>query len=555
LSEGHPIGAMTNQTTVVQSTSRAAIGASGNGRRACLAAVFLASLVYFVGLQLYARVRPIDADEGFYATAARLVWQGKAPYRDFFYQQAPLLPYLYGWIWGVHPRSLIAMRTFSVFCGALAVLLWGLAFVFSGRLTLKVAFAAFLAIALNPYWVSWHSVVKVYAVSNLLMTVASIVLYAALRTEKWRWYLAGGLALGLCASVRSFYGPLIPGVLLWCVYTKRREQKSYWPAFSFLAGSLAGTSPMIWSFANDPRPFVFNNIRYHGLDAGFMWLNGEPVEGYRSLGHIALVYVADIVVRLIGQHPYFTVSAILTIAGMASIWRLRRTAKSPYSAEDDKFFQLDFLLLVIYVVVALIPFPPFDQYFVSPLVPLTAPFLAEGIRISLSSGKKISLALALGAPLLFLTDVGREAKINSGGPFWTVSSYEAVSKIVDQRARRDGIVLSFWPGYVFESGREYVPGFEDQFVYRVINKTTPEEKLLYHIPSEQQVLGTISRRDPDVVVIHPWIAEYYLSLSETEKGQFQQALRDNYTLVSRIDDVEVYGRVPKPAPADPSKAQ
>lgn len=83
-----------------------------------LGVVIAASAVYLAGLIYYAHVRPIDADEGFYTTAARLVWEGKTPYRDFFYQQAPLLPYLYSWIWAVHPRSLVAMRFLSAACGA-----------------------------------------------------------------------------------------------------------------------------------------------------------------------------------------------------------------------------------------------------------------------------------------------------------------------------------------------------------------------------------------------------------------------------------------------------
>ena len=36
-----------------------------------------------------ALVRFVDGDEGVYAYASRLAWQGKLPYRDFFYEQTP----------------------------------------------------------------------------------------------------------------------------------------------------------------------------------------------------------------------------------------------------------------------------------------------------------------------------------------------------------------------------------------------------------------------------------------------------------------------------------
>src|SRR5579863_10359062 len=113
--------------------------------------VAIVSLVYLAGLVYYAATRPIDGDEGFYTTAARLVWEGKKPYRDFFFQQAPLLPYVYSWIWAVYPRSLVAMRLLSVAAGGLAVFLWGAGLVSVKRLPVKVALATFLAVALNPY--------------------------------------------------------------------------------------------------------------------------------------------------------------------------------------------------------------------------------------------------------------------------------------------------------------------------------------------------------------------------------------------------------------------
>ena len=38
----------------------------------------------------------VNLDEGYYLTASRFVYQGKIVYRDFFYTQMPLLPYIYG---------------------------------------------------------------------------------------------------------------------------------------------------------------------------------------------------------------------------------------------------------------------------------------------------------------------------------------------------------------------------------------------------------------------------------------------------------------------------
>ncbi len=43
-----------------------------------------------------AMLRPVDGDEGYYSYASILVMKGWVPYRDFLYQQLPLLPYVYG---------------------------------------------------------------------------------------------------------------------------------------------------------------------------------------------------------------------------------------------------------------------------------------------------------------------------------------------------------------------------------------------------------------------------------------------------------------------------
>src|SRR5207237_5950249 len=61
--------------------------------------------------------RYLDGDEGVYAYASRLAVHGHVPYRDFFYEQMPLLPYVYGgWI-GVFGESWYTIRSLSALLG------------------------------------------------------------------------------------------------------------------------------------------------------------------------------------------------------------------------------------------------------------------------------------------------------------------------------------------------------------------------------------------------------------------------------------------------------
>ena len=515
-------------------------------RRSLLVAlVSVVSLVYLPGLIYYATVRPIDADEGFYTTAARLVWEGKVPYRDFFYQQAPLLPYLYSWIWAIHPRSLVAMRLLSAACGGIAVLLWGLWLVAAKRLPAKVALATFALVLLNPYWASWNVVVKTFAVSNLLATIAMISLYAALRWQQARWYLVAGLALGACASVRSLYGPLIPAVVLWLFWQERQKSRVFYPkALTFLGGAACGLLPMMLSLARDPGAFIFNNVRYHGLQAGYLWEHGKAVVGYQSIGHTVQVYFKMIVVSLLGLHPYFTAELAVAIAGIVSWMKLRKNQEAPYSGQDYRYFQLASLMLVVYTATALVPFPPYDQYFDSPLIPFLVPFVAEGLRVILQPEREWVLLLGLIAPIVFFG----EAKVESSriplglGPEWRVSSYRKVTEAVETNSGPYDVVLSFWPGYVFESGRQYFAGMEDPFAYRIMGRISPDARARYHVVSKDQVMRAVSSRAVSVVVVGAWMRDYYENLSPAEIGEFHSAVDANYSLMNNIDGVEVYRR-------------
>jgi hypothetical protein len=525
--------------------------------------VVVASAVYFAGLIHYAQVRPIDGDEGFYTTAARLVSEGKAPYRDFFFQQAPLLPYLYSCIWAIQPHSLVAMRMFSATCGGLAVLLWGLGLASRRRLPAAVALATFAVVVLNPYWASWNVVVKTYATANLLMTVVMICLYLALDSKRGRWFFLAGLALGTCTSVRSLYGPLVPALAIWLLVREwgsslAPDAAGPTPAVrtprgnsplrcapktaAFLGGAVLGLLPMIYSFARDPQAFIFNNVRYHHLDAGYLWMDGKFVTGYQSVGHTVLVYFANLVVGLLALHPYFTAELALAVVGILALRKTRGDVESGRSGAELLYLEAAVLMLAVYTLAALTPFPPYDQYFDSPLVPFMVPLVVEGLRVAFRSNRAWALALAVAAPLFFLVGIRHETAGTTSRPEWRFASYRQVVQTVKANSAPNDVVLSFWPGYVFESDRQYVPNLEDNFAYRVMTKIGPDERARFHVIDHEQVMAAISARAPALMVIPPWIVEYDVNLSPGQMQAFQIAVDSNYSLVRKIDDVEVYRR-------------
>jgi len=513
------------------------------GKALPLTTVALLSLLYIAGLVHYAEVRPLDGDEGFYATAARLVWEGKAPYRDFFFPQAPLLPYLYSWIWAIQPRSLLAMRFLSAACGGLAVFLWGVWLLFIEKLPRRVALVTFVVILINPYWVFWNIAVKPFATANLLMSVAIVCLYAALHSDRTRWYFLGGLALGACASARLLYAPLIPAVAVWLFWVEWRTSKPPYPkALALLAGAAGGLSPIIFSFLWHPRAFIFGNLQYHGLQAGYHWVSGKAAVGYESAGQTLRIYFHTLVDSLLARHDYFKLEMLLSLLGGWSLLKSRRRQETLYSTRDYLFFKLAFLMLAGYTATALIPFPPFDQYFTSPLVPFLLPFVAEGLRLTLVSWKRWVALAVLAAPLLLPGEISKEALANSGYPWCQLSSYRKVAEVIQANSRPDDVVLSSWPGYVFESGRRYFPGTENQFVFRVTTRISPGARARYHLVSKDQILIAASAGATRTLVIGPWMNECYDDLSPSEVRQFHAAVNSNYSLIYHTEDVAVYRR-------------
>ena len=162
--------------------------------------------------------------------------------------------------------------------------------------------------------------------------------------------------------------------------------------------------------------------------------------------------------------------------------------------------------------------------------------------MTLRAGGKRVVALALVAPILFTIEIGRETARNSGHSIWRLSSYRETTKVIEANTSSDEVVMSFWPGFVFESGRRYFPGLENHFVYRVMNKMSPEKRTRMHVVSKDQIMRAITGSEINVLVIHPWILEYYHDLSPAEIQEFHSALDANYSLLRNIDRVEIYRR-------------
>jgi hypothetical protein len=204
------------------------------------------------------------------------------------------------------------------------------------------------------------------------------------------------------------------------------------------------------------------------------------------------------------------------------------------------------LMLLVYTATVLIPFPPFDQHFTSPLVSLLIPFIVEGLRVIFESRRRWIAPLVFATPILALTGIGRDAWEYSRDPEWQLSSYKEVASTIERNSGRDDVVLSLWPGYVFESGRSYFANLENNWGYGIMRRTTAETRARYHIVSNDDVVRSLANRVPALFVMgestNQWTSEYYDQLSPAEIQRLETSINSNYVLVREIDRVKVYRR-------------
>lgn len=489
------------------------------------------SLAYFAVLAWYAGVRVLDPDEGYYPLAARLVAEGKAPYRDFQFPQGPLTPYVYSWVSAVHPQSIAAMRVVSAGLGALAVFLWGACLFSIKRIPPKIALAAFLVVLLNPYWIAWHTVVKTFAVADFLVSAAMVCFYLGFQSGRPRWYVLAGAALGLCATARGLYGPLLVFVLLWLGYLDWKQAKPpLRRSFAYLAGTICGAVPMLLSFAADPRALLFNNTQYRRLLDFYVTT---------SLGHRLRLYASG--VHELALRGYFMMELLLAVVGAISLWKLRKKGDDVYTHQEHLYFQFAFWMMVVYGATCLAPIPMFAQYFDGPILPFLIFFVLEGLRVAYRAAGKWMLPIAAIAAFLCWHGVSAEVSQYARRSL-QMPAYREVAQAVRDNSREGATVLSLWPGYVFESGRRCFPGAEDEFGYQVARVAGPEASARYHLISGTDIVRALAAGIPDIYIP----ADYYRYLSFTMSNDEQQALSRavdaNYVLAAKVDDVEIYRR-------------
>ena len=451
---------------------------------AVLQAALLVPLVAF---------RFVDGDEGVYAYAARLAVHGYVPYRDFFYEQAPLMPYVYGPVGAVTGESWYALRGLSA---ALAVATGLLLYAYARRRHGPgVAFAATIAYAGSGLVFGYLTLVKTFALSTLLLFAAFVLV------EQSRW-AAGGVLLGLAVDTRLLLLAVLPVFAVAAARSLRLTR--------LLAGGAAAVAPAVVFLALGPRAFFFDNVRYHSLKSS----GGLVGDLHQKVQTAATLLGLEPTDRALGLQ--FGLLVLVAVAGLAWCAPRRR-------------LPLALAVAAVLGIASFLPTPSYVQYF-----SLAVPFLVVG-----------ALELRPGVPIVavfmvaYLTPaIWAVRHFVSTDPLLrpSLASVRDVAGRVDRESAPGERVLSSWPGYLIGTHAWALADYTNQFAPVAAAKISAASARSHRVASERELERLIRRGGIRVVVYRNWV-------TSPPFARWNAALRaGRYRLVARVQTAAIYTR-------------
>jgi len=388
----------------------------------------------------------LNQDEGWYLYAARLVSEGKTPYRDFFYTQAPVMPMVYAAfapVWDAF--GLLGARVLTLSLGALGVAFFcalAARLVAPGRRA-PAALAVFLLLGSNLYHLYYLAIPKTYALASLFVAIGFYLLTYA-RPPGFRgavFAFASGLALAFACGTRISLGALLAVVGFGLLVSVRSWSRAFlW----FGLGGAFGLAVVYGFFLFDPpaRAGLFAAQAYHAARGGF-----DPVFTVGSVSRLVRWYLPVFVLlglglasgREAGGEPPASLVARLAFAGFLAVFLVQMLAPFPY--ED---YQVPVMgLLAAFAVVLFFGRP--------------ASVPARGLLLALG----LAWACSFGSPLL------EKWMTNGQDRFWTLKKERCelaqlrdVARAIEEEDPNGDMLLTQDLYLAIETGRKVPEGLE-----------------------------------------------------------------------------------------------
>ncbi|MDP8247927.1 MAG: hypothetical protein P9M00_07300 [Candidatus Tritonobacter lacicola] len=486
----------------------------------------------------------LSGDEGWYLHASKLVMDGKAPYSDFFFTQAPLLPYIFGPVLRLIGESYYAGRTL---CLALLLagmgMMWKVSRDISGPAGEIVATAL---VGLNLFVIMQACSVMTPALALFFIT-ASVFSLRSSCSPPMRAILSV-LFMSMGAMVRLSLLPAVPLLVIY-LYLAEGKRTSIVVVAIVTAVIALGAMLLPFVYLGGDR-FFFGALGFHTSSRlaspalfiryklGFI---GGCIREYLPVVFLGAVMITSLVLRFRRR------------SGGEFITYLKRNHFPVYLGATAVLVTLSHLTITM-------PWPTYEVMLL-PLMALVIGAWTWSRLSSLNLGRKATLLAVISIIILACLAMPlEEYAVDAGGPFSPVEKMFEVCRFIEQNARRPITILTLDAGIAYQGGFDLLPGLEmSEFsyfptwsrercgAYNVVNVDILREAIGDGVP------GIIALRNRDIYMIGGKNPAGFMDLirsryrwinTATQYGQFYEPLH----IFKRKKEVTCPGGKASPGP-------
>lgn len=385
-----------------------------------------------------------NVDEGYYHLIAKLTAEGALPYRDYFCVQTPVYPFVYGAMFKIFGSSLIMARSLSMVLGLMSFLLS--VRIARNLLGANAGLAAAALILVQPFTVYFLTIVKLYALTSLLLTILVYFLTSKLQPVPRYTLAAATAALAVCTRLTVL--PALPLVVLIAFMRPRGMERIKAGLAALVAGIVVTSAVMLPFQILSPETFQYGVFGYHLDKEGFSLI--------RQISHRL-----DVIFRL---------SLLYSTAGIVMVMSVLVRLQQRFAGERQGHDALEWppgAIDAAWVIAGVILFhftsemPYGHRYLAMMLPPLAAVLGPEFIRlIRLADRHHFPAPILLGLAACGTMFVGTgqpETRLTNPGP---VAQLRQVSSEIAMLTRPDDEILTFNNSVAVEAGRRVLPGDE-----------------------------------------------------------------------------------------------
>lgn len=490
----------------------------------------------------------VNIDETFYIYGAKMVWDGFIPYRDFFYAQSPLMPYLYGLPLHFLGINLLNSRFVSFFFT-----------LFSAIIIIKLAknlnfewVGIFTVFAMTISWfILYNFLISATYASTFFFIILSLYLLSTKINPIWKnsfsvifMSIAGGIRLNMA----------VLGVFLafWLLFMERKKKAIIYPIIAAVTlGIIYGPF------------FIMDYLAIHSIDRIYYNLLGFHVITNLTV-NLALDLFTKLTFILFAVSTYGVISLLIILL---PIYFLFSKIKRTNYKEIIKKYQLILLIFLIQILICgsyimLITF--FFVYSVT-FIPLTILLIFIGISkffstktlykpTSIFSKRKnqkiIYLIIFILIPLSQIIQIDtwvlsrRRTSLFDRIVYNDLNQQQDIANIANIIMVSNGyiypwdFILTFNPALALESKLHLLPGYEMAYFsyhFQWYPTSLTPISILYHLVNGEILYWQVQSNYTKLVIFS--IAEISMTfLNELYGPRIMEVLNTSYNIVGIYPD-------------------